>query len=653
MGIKYRTEIDGLRAIAVLLVILNHLGISYFSGGFVGVDVFFVISGFLITSIIKQEIENNTFSFANFYKKRVIRLAPSYFLVLAVTTIVMWFIATPNDLTRYIESALYSSVFAANFYMWRNIGGYFSANAELTPLLHLWSLGVEEQFYIFWPIALILLIKYFRKIQFLLVIITIILCVAISEAFSFIKPDAAYFLLPFRVFELLIGAILVFLPPAHKSPIKNSLFSLIGVILIFYSALFYTDKTVFPGLNALIPCLGTGLIIYFCRDGLVNKILSSNPLTFVGKISYPAYLWHWPLIVFLNFYYIEINFFIGALTLSLTLFLSWLTYEYVEKRFFIYRNSTPSNVILKGYLAPLCTILLAGIFIIQSNGIPSRFDRDLIAKDAAVNSVISEMRSDCINGSPNTLPDQNKCKLGIEKNGVDFLLIGDSYANHFAPMIDVFAKNASLKGYDVTQDSTAFLPNINQYSLVGDKEILKERFKERNDALISHISNNKYKYVVIAGSYAGNYGANPFVYKSVNPQKEDDVLLNSLKEAIDIITKTGAIPILIIGSPSLGKYDQNCPVKKYMYKLSLNCNIDISEHNSHFSKWLDDVRKVKNEYPSLSIIDPLSIMCSDKECFSELEGVPLYKDRGHLNFAGSTLIGELYLNKIGNPFKMN
>lgn len=653
MGINYRSEIDGLRAIAVLLVILNHLGISYFSGGFVGVDVFFVISGFLITSIIKQEIENNSFSFATFYKKRVIRLAPSYFLVLAVTTIVMWFIATPNDLTKYIESALYSSVFAANFYMWRNIGGYFSANSELTPLLHLWSLGVEEQFYIVWPIVLIILIKYFRKIKFLLVIIAIIFCVAISEIFSFIKPEAAYFLLPFRAFELLIGAALAFIPAANKSPFKNSFFSLIGVFLIFYSALFYTDATVFPGLNALIPCLGTSLIIYFCRNGLINKILSSTPLTFIGKISYPAYLWHWPLIVFLNFYYIEINLVIGVLTLFLTLFLSWLTYEYIEKNFSIYRYSTPSKVIVKGYLAPLSLILLVGVFVIQNNGIPSRFDDNLIAKDAAVNSVISEIRSDCINGDPRTLPDQNKCKLGIEKNEVDFLLIGDSYANHFAPMIDVFAKNASLKGYDIAQDTTAFLPNINQYSLVGDKEVLKERFKIRNDVLVSHINDNKYKYIVIAGSYADNYDSYLRTYKPVDSRKKDEVLLNSLKDSLDIIIKSGAIPILVIGSPSLSKYDQTCPIKKYMYNLSVNCNSDLSAHKANFKKWLEDVRKIKNDYPSLIIIDPTSIMCSDKECFSELKGVPLYKDIGHLNFRGSTLIGELYLDKFGNPFRMN
>lgn len=653
MGIKYRTEIDGLRAIAVLLVILNHLGISYFSGGFVGVDVFFVISGFLITSIIKQEIENNSFSFATFYKKRVIRLAPSYFLVLAVTSVVMWFIATPNDLTRYIESTLYSSVFAANFYMWQNLGGYFSANAELTPLLHLWSLSVEEQFYIIWPVALILLVKYFRKIKFLLVIIAIIFCVAISEIFSFIKPEAAYFLLPFRAFELLIGAALAFIPAANKSPFKNSFFSLIGVFLIFYSALFYTDATVFPGLNALIPCLGTSLIIYFCRNGLINKILSSTPLTFIGKISYPAYLWHWPLIVFLNFYYVEINFLIGALILFLTLFLSWLTYEYIEKRFSIYRDSPPSMVMIKGYLAPLSLILLVGIFVIQNNGIPSRFDDNLIAKDAAVNSVISEIRSDCINGDPSTLPDQNKCKLGIDKKEVDFLLVGDSHANHFAPMIDVFAKNASLKGYDVTQDLTAFLPNINQYSLVGDKEVLKERFKLRNDALISHINDSKYKYIIVAGSYANNYITKSIQYKSGNSQQKDEVLLNSFKESLDIITKSGALPILIIGSPTLKEYDQNCPVKKYMYKLSLNCNIDLSTHKAHFQKWLEDLKKIKNDYPNLIIIDPTSIMCSDEECYSELNGVPLYKDRGHLNFTGSTLIGELYLNKFGNPFRID
>lgn len=649
MSMKYRSEIDGLRSIAVLLVIFNHLGISYFSGGFIGVDVFFVISGFLITSIIKQEIENNSFTFGNFYKKRIIRLAPAYFLVLAVTTIAMLFLATPNDFKSYIESALYSSLFAANFYMWENIGGYFSANAELTPLLHLWSLGIEEQFYIVWPIALILLTKYFFKIRFYLIIIATVICIIVSEFFALSKPVAAYFLLPFRAFELLIGAVLVFLPFRKTNNIVNDLFGLIGLLLILLPAFFFSEKTIFPGLNALLPCLGTALIIFFCRNGVVQKILSIKPMLFVGKISYPAYLWHWPLIVFLNFYYIEIDFIVGFLTLVLTLALAWLTFNFFEKKFSQYRESKTSVVILKGYAVPLLVIFVFGFLVFQYKGFPSRFDEQLLLKDAALHAHTNKIRSACIDGNPKELPDPEKCKLGVEKTEIDFLLVGDSHANHFAPLFDVFAKDAKLRGYDTTQNATLFLPHINRYSIESGREVLASKFLERNNQLINHINTHKYKYVVIAGSYADSYSASIFkIEESMLENK--GVFIEGVKNSIDIVYKSGAKPILVVGSPKLKEFDQTCPVKKYMYNLSINCNISKEEHNKHFLKWRNSLDKIKSLYPDLIIVDPTKIMCSEKECFSELNGIPLYKDKGHLNNEGATLIGNLYLKKIGNPF---
>lgn len=650
MSIKYRSEIDGLRAIAVLLVIFNHLGVNYFSGGFVGVDIFFVISGFLITSIIKQEIEENNFSFGNFYKKRVLRLAPAYFLVLAVTTIVMSFLAAPNDFINYIESVLYSSGFIANIYMWQNLGGYFSSSADMTPLLHLWSLGIEEQFYLIWPIVLILLTKYIPRFRFILIIIAIVLSVIASQILANIAPSIAYFLLPFRAFELLLGAALAFIPVRKNSLTYSNLAGLLGLTLIIYSALSFSEKTVFPGMNALFPCLGTAIVIYFCRVGVFQKALSIKPMNFIGKISYPLYLWHWPLIVFLNYYYIEIDFLVGTTTFILTLLLSWLTFEFVEKQFIKYKASKTSNVILKGYGVPLSITIICSLVVFNLNGVPQRFDQMLLEKDAAIFSKSNEIRAACIDGGANNLPSPENCKLGVEKEEIDLLLIGDSHANHFAPMIDVFARDANLRGYDVTQNSTLFLPYLDRYSQDG-KEVLASKFKSRNDELINHLNSHKYKYVVLAGSYADSYKASIFKSKDLNVTKED-VFLKGVNDSIELVYKNGAKPILVIGSPKIKKYDQTCPVKKDMYGLSINCNIDRVEHEAHFSKWKQDVEKIKANYPNLTIIDPTAVMCNKKECFSELNGIPLYKDRGHLNSIGANLIGELYLKKYGNPFKI-
>lgn len=209
MKLSYRPDIDGLRAIAVLLVLFQHIGLSLFSGGFIGVDIFFVISGFLITKILVNEIQDNTFKFGSFYKKRIVRLAPALFLVLFVTTIISFFIFLPYELLEYIESLMYSTFFLANVYMRQEAGDYFSPLVDEIPLLHLWSLGVEEQFYIFWPILLIFIFKYFKAKNFIYITFFMIIGSIFFAEYSMLKnPEKAYYKMPVRAFELLMGVIL-------------------------------------------------------------------------------------------------------------------------------------------------------------------------------------------------------------------------------------------------------------------------------------------------------------------------------------------------------------------------------------------------------------------------------------------------------------
>lgn len=648
MSIKYRGEIDGLRAIAVLLVIFNHLGVSYLSGGFIGVDIFFVISGFLITSNIRQAIEDNSFSFGSFYKKRIIRLAPAYFLVLFVTTLLMFAILTPYELISYIKSVLYSSGFAANFYMWKSLGGYFSSNAEMTPLLHLWSLGIEEQFYIFWPIALIFLTWLMPKLRLTIIILAILAGLFVSQKIALLSPPAAYFLLPFRAFELLIGAALAFVSSKNLGVFKGNVVSLAGLALIFIPAFSFSKETTFPGYAAFLPCIGTALVIYFCREGFLQNVLSSKPMEFFGKISYPAYLWHWPLIVCLNIFYVEINIFLGSIIFILTILLSWATYKYIEQPFLRFRQSKTISVIFKGYLAPLSLVIVVGFLTITHAGFPSRFNEKDIAMEAAIFSHTNIIRSNCLDGDAKKLAHPEKCSFGIDKANPDILLVGDSHANHFEPMIDVFAKDAGLRGYEVTQNSTLFLPNVERFAIRDGKNVIASKFKIRNDVLIDHLKNSKYKFVVLAGSYADSYTAS--VFKDKSGKSSDLALQAGVESSIDLIKSTGAKPILVIGSPKLINYDQSCPLKKQVYGLDLNCNIKKFDHDKNFKKWTNAVKELSKKYPDLIIVDPTLVLCSKEECFSELNGIPLYKDMGHINNQGAALIGKLYLNKFGNPF---
>lgn len=262
-SIKYQPHIDGLRAVAVLLVIFHHLGNwGGLAGGFVGVDVFFVISGFLITSIVRAELDAGRFTFRNFYKRRVIRLAPAYFTVLLFTTVGALIFMLPAELLSYARSMIASSLFLANFHMWKEVGGYFGANADTVPLLHLWTLAVEEQFYLVWPMALLIFHRSFLRKWVLWALLVVVVVGAVGSQWGVTRyPAAAYYLLPTRFFELAIGAALAYLPAATRYGLWRSFLSLAGVSMILYSAWTYWSETAFPGYSALLPVLGTAMVV--------------------------------------------------------------------------------------------------------------------------------------------------------------------------------------------------------------------------------------------------------------------------------------------------------------------------------------------------------------------------------------------------------
>lgn len=262
--IRYQPHIDGLRAVAVLLVIFHHLGDwGGLSGGYVGVDVFFVISGYLITSIVRTEVESGRFTFGGFYKRRVVRLAPAYFTVLLATTIAALIWMLPAELLAYVRSMAASSLFLANFHMWKEIGGYFGADADTAPLLHLWSLAVEEQFYLFWPVALLLGHRLLGARWMPWIVVTVAIVGAVVSQWGVERyPAAAYYLLPTRFFELAVGATLAYLPAAAAQHRRVSqLAPILGVVLILYGAITFNPETLFPGYNALAPVLGAALLL--------------------------------------------------------------------------------------------------------------------------------------------------------------------------------------------------------------------------------------------------------------------------------------------------------------------------------------------------------------------------------------------------------
>lgn len=663
MKIAYRPEVDGLRTLAVFMVIFHHLSFSLFKGGFVGVDVFFVISGYLITSILAKDMSRGVFSLGEFYKRRIIRLAPAYFIVIFITSIYAFYIMLPVERVEYSWSALSSLIFSANFYMWKTVGGYFGGGSEAVPLLHLWTLAVEEQFYVFWPLALFVIARIFTKWSNVVVAIGVVCALVLSEwATQRLSPSFTYFILPSRAFELLIGASLALFPLSvykKKLPASlNGILCILGLGLIFYANFFFGKDTAFPGLNALIPCLGTALLIVFMepKKQLVGGFFSNKVMVSIGKVSYPAYLWHWPIIAFLNIQLIEINALISVAVVITTLSLSYFTYQFIELPARKFRNYKTSQVVLCGFVLPGILFAATLFYVINMKGEVGKANVELESRASAIHFSAQKARPGCSTGEPVTPLGPNQCILGVEGRQVDFLLVGDSHASHFTGMLNSIALDAGIRGYDVTLSNTAYLPGVERYFYQQGRLKKHLGFSARNNYITDFLLPNKYKYVVLGMSVVGAYsGFWMYADEQSDAGKkgiaDSKVFERGVERAVQQIISNGSIPVIMADSPNQDRDVASCTLNNLRFNLSVDCRMEKTEYKIKFSEWLVFLAKVKRSYPQIIIIDPAKVMCDKDYCYSELKGTPLYHDKGHLNYVGSQLIGELYIQEFGNPFK--
>lgn len=372
---QYRKEIDGLRSIAVIPVILFHAGFEWLSGGYIGVDVFFVISGFLITSIILKELDAGTFTITNFYERRARRILPALFLILLVTLPFAWVWLLPYELKDFGKSIIAVNLFSSNILFWLE-SNYFAAAAESIPLLHTWTLAVEEQFYIIFPLFMMLFWGLGKRGLALFVAILALLSLGLSEWGWREFPEANFYLLPTRAWELMIGSLVAFYLQNKNQPqgFVNHWASFLGLALIIVPMFIFDKGTPFPSMYALAPTVGTALIIlYTTPDTLVYRLLSIRFMVGIGLISYSAYLWHQPLFVFARLISLEEPslWLMGALSI-VALGLSYLSWRFVEAPFRNKQRFSRKFIFVGSFVISLAFIAI-GTALVFSEGAAFRF----------------------------------------------------------------------------------------------------------------------------------------------------------------------------------------------------------------------------------------------------------------------------------------
>jgi len=390
----YRREIDGLRAIAVLAVIFFHAGFSSFKGGYVGVDIFFVISGYLISDLIIRDVATNNFSIREFYGRRVRRIFPALFLMLLLTIPISWCVMSPAELKNYGASLVSVPIFASNVFFWRE-AGYFQPPTDMLPLLHTWSLAVEEQFYVIFPYLIIVLWTLKRNVRIAVLTVLFLMSITIAQALSASKPMAAFYLLPTRGWEFLIGTAAAMLISTRTfQTLPKCFFRLggtLGLSLIFFSVSTFSNSTRNPGLITFIPTVGALLIILFSTQGsLSSKFLGNRAFVGVGLVSYSAYLWHQPIFAFSRHIGLKKDFLSSFFIILVLIFLSILSWKYIEQPFRDRNRIKARELKLLSCLSIIAITILGGISLRMDTDFEKQMAKSLVSNPAVFSTNINE-----------------------------------------------------------------------------------------------------------------------------------------------------------------------------------------------------------------------------------------------------------------------
>jgi peptidoglycan/LPS O-acetylase OafA/YrhL len=646
---KYRPDIDGLRAIAIIAVVAFHTFPNSFKGGFIGVDIFFVISGYLISTIIFENLDRNTFSFAEFYARRIRRIFPALIFVLIVCFVFGWFCLLTDEQKQLGKHIAAGAGFISNIVFW-NEAGYFDNASDTKPLLHLWSLSLEEQFYIIWP--LLTWFTWKRKFNFLLITI-VIAVISFVLNLNGIKQDpvATFYSPQTRFWEFLSGSLLawatlnkkeIFANITNKvagcwfciaykkkkygdgkileNILHNSL-SFFGLLLLAYGFLLINKDLSFPGIWALMPVIGSLLILAAGSKSFINRTILSNKIAiWFGLISFPLYLWHWPLLTFARIIESEVpslNIRIAAILLSIVL--AWITYKFVECPIRSGKNNKAKVIFL---LLTMLVIICAGMLIFKFNLIHNNSyqNKPLATKGAETDAYCQKQfshKGDLCRAASNSIPTT--------------LILGDSHAAIlFSALEEVQFKenlggNIMLLGqtacpFPAPDRSACAMSFNNVFNTIKNTKSI-ETVVLASVTIRHYIENNRFKGIAL-----------PYKYWA-------ELLGRDLKR----LQKIGKKVVIVIDNPMLNFNPKQCDIRPFRItnkNLVYKCYIVASDYYQREKIYREIIVNKAKAYSNVKILDTSSLLCDTKNCFAIKDGTLLYDDHHHLSANGARLIGK-------------
>lgn len=624
---EYRAEIDGLRALAVIPVIFFHAGFSWFSGGFVGVDVFFVISGYLITTLIINELNKDKFTLLDFYERRARRILPALFFVMLVCLPVAWAWLTPNEFSDFGKSILATVGFASNFFFWFE-SGYFDTSSELKPLLHTWSLAVEEQYYLLFPVFMITFWQLGRKSMVQILAVLFLLSLGLAHWASTQQDDpelrsAAFFLLPTRIWELLLGVFAAFYLEKSgysRSPVINQCASLIGLALITSSVVLLQEETPFPSVYALPATVGTVMLIVFSTSPTLAQRLLSHPLLVtIGLLSYSAYLWHQPLLAFARFRSIE-ELSVPTLLLlcTLTFGLAFISWKWVETPF------RKPHVISKNRLIKL-SVTTASLFLITGISFATLLEPRLSRSEEVSGGDIGHEEfyayleanfPSCQNSElveqAETWEHITRCKQTNQFSQPQIALLGDSHAEHlFLGLADKLSENLIY----LVKPGTPFIGEENFNHLF--------EFIQQNPSIDT---------IILAGYWS-------IRLRSIGHNTFETRLAQTLQFFQDNDKKV----VIVEDTPDFTFDPQQCIYRSEQVNAS-RCRISRSTYTAQ----REVARRIFSQHAEnreIEVIDIGDLFCNEQHCSMSQDGTLLFRDNDHLNIPASIMAGAAILER--------